>query len=196
VASEFVRYTPEIETIDPRLDDLLASIIDFWEKKGRESTKIEGTGRAVRGAHAKTFGVVRAEVDIVSDLAAPYAQGIYAVPGRHGALIRFSSASNHLGPDLLLGPVLGFAIKLFGVDGTKLVEEEPDAPTFDLVLKNSPVLIANTAKHYLFIQEIGNDSLSYLSRGKAGFHQLLTDFLTGKGTLEQSDWPGTNWAPS
>src|SRR5690242_3153922 len=102
MTAEFVRYAPEIETIDPNLDGLLKQIIDFWGKKGLESPKTEGTGRAVRGAHAKTFGVVRAEVDIVSDLAAPYAQGIYATPRRHGALIRFSSASNHLGPDMLL----------------------------------------------------------------------------------------------
>jgi hypothetical protein len=188
MTSEFVRYAPEIETIDPHLDELLKQIIDFWEQKGRESPKTEGTGRAVRGAHAKTFAVVKAEVEIVSDLAAPYAQGIYAMPGRHGALIRFSSASNHLGPDMLLGPVLGFAIKMFGIEGPKLVEDEPDSPTFDLVLKNSPTFIANTAKHYLFIEEIGNDSLNYLSRGKAGFHELLTDFVTGKGTLERSEW--------
>jgi hypothetical protein len=188
MTSEFVRYTPDIETIDPHLDELLKQIIDFWEKKGRESPKTEGTGRAVRGAHAKTFAVAKAEVEIIGDLAAPYAQGIYATPGRHGALIRFSSASNHLGPDLLLGPVLGFAIKMFGVEGPKLVEDEPNSPTFDLVLKNSPTFIANTAKHYLFIEQIGNDSLSYLSRGKPGFHELLADFVTGKGTLEQSEW--------
>ena len=48
---------------------------------------------------------------------AAYAQGIYAKPGRHGALIRFSSATNHLGPDAQLGPVLGFAMKIFDVDG-------------------------------------------------------------------------------
>ena len=74
-----------------------------------------GSGRAVRGAHAKTIGVVRAEVQILCEAPAPYAQGIYAKPGRHDALIRFSSASNHLGPDALLGPVLGFAIKIFDV---------------------------------------------------------------------------------
>ena len=135
----------------------MTQIIDFWEKKVRESPTTEGTGRAVRGAHAKTIGVVRAEVEILGDVPAPYAQGIYAKPGRHDALIRFSSASNHLGPDAQLGPVLGFAIKIFDVDGTKLVEDEPDATTFDLVLKNNPTFIANTAKHYLFIQEIGNN---------------------------------------
>src|SRR5690348_14967676 len=188
MTTEFVRYTPEIGTIDPHFDELLRQIIDFWEKKGRESPKTEGTGRAVRGAHAKTFGVAKAEVEILSGLPAPYAQGIYGTPGRHGALIRYSSASNHLGPDMLLGPVLGFAIKIFGVDGPKLVDDEPNAPTFDLVLKNSPTFIANTAKHYLFIEQIGNDSLSYLSRGKPGFHELLTDFVTGKGTLDRSDW--------
>jgi hypothetical protein len=67
-------------------------------RKGRAS------GRAVHGAHAKTLGVVKAEVEILGYVPAPYAQGIYAKPGRHGALIRFSSASNHLGPDAQLGP--------------------------------------------------------------------------------------------
>ena len=148
---EFVRYTPEIETIDPHIDELLAQIIDFWEKKGRESPRTEGTGRAVRGAHAKSFGVVKAEVEILADVPAAYAQGIYGVPGRHGALIRFSSTSGHLGTDAQLGPGLGFAIKIFDVDGQKLVEDEPDSSTFDLVLKNNPIFISNTARHYLFI---------------------------------------------
>jgi hypothetical protein len=104
MSSEFVRYTPEIETIDPQIDVLLAQIIDFWEKKGRESPRTEGTGRAVRGAHAKSFGLVKAEVEILADVPAAYAQGIYAKPGPHGALIRFSSTSSHLGTDAQVGP--------------------------------------------------------------------------------------------
>jgi hypothetical protein len=188
MSSDFVRYSPEIETIDPHIDEVLAQIIEWWEKKVRESPTTEGTGRAVRGAHAKSLGVVKAEVEILDDVPAAYAQGIYAEPGRHGALIRFSSASNHLGPDAHLGPVLGFAIKIFDVDGPKLVEDEPNATTFDLVMKNNPTFVANTAKHYLVLQEVGNDSAKYLARGKAGYHELLTDLLTGKGTFEQSDW--------
>jgi hypothetical protein len=185
---DFVRYSPEIETIDPNIDELLPRIIEFWEKAVQDSPRREGTGRAVRGAHAKTIGIVKATVEFLHDVPAAYAQGIYAKPGHHGALIRFSSASNHLGPDAHLGPVLGFAIKIFDIDGPKLVDDEPDSITFDLVLKNNPTFIANTARHYMFIQEIGNDSARYLARGKAGFHELLTDLLTGKGTLERSDW--------
>jgi hypothetical protein len=188
MSPEFVRYTPEIETIDPHIDELLEQIIDFVEKKGRESPRTEGTGRAVRAAHAKSFGLVKAEVEILADVPAAYAQGIYAKPGRHGALIRFSSTSGHMGTDAQLGPGLGFAIKIFDVDGPKLVEDEPDSTTFDLVLKNNPVFICNTAKHYLFIQEIVVDLPHYLAGGTAGFHKLLTDFLTGKGTLKQPDW--------
>ena len=188
MSPDFVRYSPAIETIDPNIEELTAQIVDFWEKTVRESPTREGAGRAVRGAHAKTLGVVRAAVEILGDVPAPYAQGIYAKPGRHDALIRFSSANNHLGPDAQLGPVLGFAIKIFDVDGTKLVEDEPDSSTFDLVLKNNPTFVASTAKHYVVLQEVGNDSIKYLARGKAGFRELLTDLLTGKGTFEQSDW--------
>jgi hypothetical protein len=88
----------------------------------------------------------------------------------------------------VLGPVLGFAIKIFDVDGRKLVDDEPDSTTFDLVLKNNPTFVASTAKHYVVLQEVGNDSIEYLARGKTGFRELLTDLLTGKGTFEQSDW--------
>jgi hypothetical protein len=188
MSSEFVRWAPGIETIDPHLDELLAQIIDFVERKGRESPRTEGTGRAVRGAHAKSFGLVKAEVELLADVPSAHAQGIYARPGRHGALIRFSSTSGHLGTDAQLGPGLGFAMKMFDVAGPKLVDDEPDSTTFDLVLKNSPVFICNTAKHYLFIEEITNDLPHYLAGGTPGFHKLLTDFLTGRGTLGQQDW--------
>jgi hypothetical protein len=188
MSPDFVRYSPEIETIDPNIDEVLAEIIAFWEKRGRESPSVEGSGRAVRGAHAKTYGLVKAEVEFLHSVPAPYAQGIYAEPGHHGALIRFSSASGHLGSDQLLGTGLGCALKIFDIAGPKLVDDEPDSPTFDLVLKNNPIFIANTARHYLRFQGIVDDTPTYLARGKAGFHQLLTDFLTGKGTLEQSDW--------
>jgi catalase len=184
----FIRYAPDIEKFDPDFDGLLQQIVAFWEKKGRESPASEGSGRAVRGAHAKTFGVVEAKVEFLDGLPGEYAQGIYAKPGQHGALIRFSSTSGHLGPDAHLGTGIGLAMKMFDIAGQKLMDEEPEATTFDLVLKNTPIFIANTARHYLFIEEVANDAPTYLARGVLGMHQLLSDFLTGKGTLQQPDW--------
>src|SRR5262245_19468816 len=165
---DFVRYTPEMETIDPNLDRLVEQIIGFWEEKDRESPAVEGGGRAVRGAHAKTFGVVIAEAQILHNVPPAYAQGIYARRCRHGALIRFSRASNHLGADATLGPIVGGALKIFDVPGSKLVEDEPDTGTFDLVLKSSPIFVVNTAKHYLVLQGVLNNQPQYLARGKAG----------------------------
>jgi hypothetical protein len=188
MSANFVRYSPDLESIDPDIEDYMTRIIDFWEKAVQDSPRREGTGQAVRGAHAKTFGVVRADVEIQGDVPAPYAQGIYSTPGRHGALIRLSSANNHLGPDAQLGPVLGFAMKIFDVEGHKLVDEEPDSTTFDLVLKNNPSFVANTARHYVVHEEITNDTGTYLARGKEGYRELLADLLTGKGTFEQKDW--------
>jgi hypothetical protein len=188
MSSEFVRYSDEIEVIDPDIDELTDQIIEWWEKKVDDSPKTEGTGKALRGAHSKSFGFVKAAVEFLRDVPAPYAQGIYATPGRHGVLMRFSSSAGHLGPDGQLGPGQGLAIKIFDVDGTKLVDDEPQSATFDLVLKNNPIFIANTARHYLITEGIVDDAGSYLARGKAGFHELLTDLLTGKGTFEQSDW--------
>ena len=135
-------------------------------KKGRESPTSEGPA-AVRGAHAKSFGVVRAEVDILADVPAAYAQGIYAKPGRHGDLIRFSSSSGISVRTPNWARVL-LRDQIFDVVGPKLVEDEPDAGTFDLVPKNNPIFIANTAKHYLFIRR-SSTTAAYLARGQMGF---------------------------
>ena len=43
MSSDFVRYSPEIETIDPDIEEYMARIIDFWEKTVRESPTREGT---------------------------------------------------------------------------------------------------------------------------------------------------------
>ena len=78
MSPDFVRYSPEIETIDPDIEELTAQIIEFWEKTVRESPTREGSGCALRGAHAKTLGVMKAEVEILGDVPEPYAQGIVA----------------------------------------------------------------------------------------------------------------------
>jgi len=85
----FIKYTPDVETADPRFDDNLQTVIAKTERYIAQSVTTEGTGRAVRDAHAKGYGLVRGEVEILDRLPAEYAQGIYATPGSHDALIRF-----------------------------------------------------------------------------------------------------------
>ena len=188
MSTQFVRYTPDIEAADPYFDENLQVVIDKLEEYIAGSVTTEGTGRAVRDAHAKGYGVVKAEVEILGQLPAEYAQGIYAVPGRHGALIRFSNGEPHPGPDVLLGPVAGMALKIFDINGPTLLEDEPDTGTFDYATINAPVFFCNTVGHYLFIKDLFIEAGQYFAQGRQGQHRFFRDWVTGKGTLEEDQW--------
>jgi hypothetical protein len=81
MSPSFVKYTPDIETADPGFDESLRIVIGRTEQYIAQSVTSEGTGRAVRDAHAKGYGLVRGEVEILGQLPAEYAQDIYATPG-------------------------------------------------------------------------------------------------------------------
>ena len=184
----FVKYTPDVETADPGFDENLQTVIAKTERYIAASVTAEGTGRAVRDAHAKGYGLVRGEVEILDQIPAEYAQGIYVTPGKHDALIRFSNGSPHAGADARLGGATGLALKIFGIDGPTLVEDEPDTGTFDYANINAPVFFCNTVEHYLFIQDLFIGAPGYFARGAAGRHDFYKDFVTGKGTLDQDHW--------
>src|SRR5215472_2931076 len=188
MSPSFVKYTPDIEAADPGFDENLQIVIGRTEQYIAQSAATEGTGRAVRDAHAKGYGLVRGEVEILDQLPAEYAQGIYAMPGKHDALVRFSNGSPHAGADARLGGATGLALKIFDVDGPTLLEDEPDTHTFDYANINAPIFFCNTVEHYLFIQQLFVEAQAYLAQGPAGRHRFYTDFLTGKGTLDQEHW--------
>ena len=188
MSTPFVKYTPDVETADPGFDENLQTVIAKTERYIAASVTAESTGRAVRDAHAKGYGLVRGEVEILDQIPAEYAQGIYATPGKHDALIRFSNGSPHAGADARLGGATGLALKIFGIDGPTLVEDEPDTGTFDYANINAPVFFCNTVEHYLFIQDLFIGAPGYFARGAAGRHDFYKDFVTGKGTLDQDHW--------
>src|SRR5437879_3894065 len=188
MSTPFIKYTPDIEAADPRFDETLQTVIAKTEQYIAGSAAREGTGRAVRDAHAKGYGLVRAEVEILDRLPAEYAQGIYAKPRRHDALIRFSNGSPHAGADARLGGATGLALKMFGIDGPTLVEDEPDAHTFDYANIDAPIFFCNTVEHYLFIQELFIETPIYFAQGALGRHRFFKDFVTGKGTLDPDQW--------
>ena len=188
MTSGFVPYTPDIEVAEPQFDEHLKVVIDKAEDYVARSATADGPSGAVRDAHAKGYGLVRGEVEILDGLPAEYAQGIYATPGRHGALIRFSNGSPHAGADVRLGTSVGMALKMFGIDGPTLLEDEPDTHTFDYTCINGPIFFCNTLEHYLFFQDLFLQASTYFAQGRPGTHRFLTDFVTGKGTFEQEDW--------
>lgn len=91
-----------------------------------------------RDAHAKTHGMVKAQLIVEAGLPEELSQGIFAEEKTYDALVRFSSSSQIVTPDLVQQPH-GMAIKVLGVDGPKLMEGHEDATTQDFVMINAPI---------------------------------------------------------
>jgi hypothetical protein len=194
VSQSFVRYSPDVEHIEPDFEQTLQQVLDDMKQHMRGSLKTEGIGLVVRNAHAKGYGLARGEVEILGGLQSEYSQGIYARPGRHETLVRFSNGTNHVGGDRFLGPITGIGLKIFGIDGNTLLEDEPGSHTFDYALINHPVFFVNTVAHYVFIQSVFADlglppaaNLTPEER-QAALHRVLYNFVTGKGTLPPEQW--------
>src|SRR6185369_4038623 len=194
MTQNFVRYSPDVEQTEPDYERTLQTVLDAMKQHMRGSREAEGIGRVVRDAHAKGYGLARGEVEILSGLPDVYAQGIYANAGRHEAMVRFSNGTNHVGDDRFRGPIVGIGIKMFGIEGRTLLEDEPDSHTFDYALINHPTFFVNTLKHYVFIQSlfknIGTAPPPNVSPAEkeAAIHQFLYNWVTGKGTLPPEEW--------
>jgi hypothetical protein len=190
---QFVRYSPEVERADPNFERALQTAIEDIKRYISSSRESSGGARAVRDAHAKGYGLACGEVEILEGVPGEYAQGIYARPGRHEAIVRFSNGSHRTGADALLGNVCGLGMKIFGIDGRTLLEDEPDSHTFDYAMINYPIFFANTVEHYVFIHELvlateppPADESPEMARDRS--HQFLHDFLTGRGQLPPEQW--------
>lgn len=191
---EFLRYSPAVEREEPDFDRNLQTVLQGMKAHMASSLKAEGIGRVVRDAHAKGYGLARAEVEILGSLPEAYAQGIYAKPGRHEALLRFSNGTNHTGADRFLGAGTGIGLKLFDIDGPTLLEDEPDTRTFDYAMINNPTFFINTLAHYVFIQglfgHVGTvpPPNEKPEEKRAKMYRFLHDWVTGNGTLAPEDW--------
>ncbi len=194
VEPQFVRFSPEVERADPNFEQALQTVVERTKQYIEGSVEAEGIGQAVRDAHAKGYGLVRGEVEILGQLPPEYAQGIYATPGRHEALIRFSNGSPHTGADARMGNAVGMGLKLFGIAGPTLLEDESDSGTFDYAMINHPIFFVNTVEHYVFIQQLflqagaAPPANETPAMAKARFHRYLYNYLTGMGTLPPEEW--------
>jgi hypothetical protein len=192
--TEFVRYSPGIEAPDPNFDTALQTVLEDLRKQVTASPKLDGAGVALRNAHAKGYGLARGEVEILGGLPPEYAQGIYAKPGRHEAMVRFSNGQPHFSIDRVLGAVCGIGLKIFGIEGKKLLEDEADSTTFDYAMINYPIFFANTVEHYIFVLRVGAAATApppvteLPQERRARIARFLHDFVTGQGTLDPENW--------
>lgn len=160
-SSESIAY-PEVDTVlgeklQPNEDVLAQNIAQVIEKSIREQY---AAGNALRDAHPKAHGCVRAEFHVSKNIPAQFAKGVFIPDQSYQAWIRFSNASNDASSADIDKDARGIAIKLLGVSGTKILESEKQATTQDFIMINHPVFFANDAKRYLsFINDVNSHNM-------------------------------------
>ncbi|OBY74614.1 catalase family protein [Acinetobacter gyllenbergii] len=116
-------------------------------------------GHAQRDAHPKAHGCVWAEFHVSKSLPTNLAQGIFIPDKTYSAWIRFSNASRDATQADDKKDARGMAIKILGVPGKKIMENDDQAMTQDFIMINYPVFFVNEAHRYLsFIENVNSES--------------------------------------
>src|SRR5665213_3554876 len=111
-------------------EDITALMSRFTEQR------YSGGRTAERAGNTKTYGVVRAECEIFADIPAAMRHGVFAEPHTYPAWIRFGGPGPLSPPDVEDSGILSMSIKLMGVPGPKLMDDE--RLTQDLLMISSP----------------------------------------------------------
>ncbi len=153
---------PEIDTVlgeklQPNEELLTQNIAQVIEKSIREQYT---AGNALRDAHPKAHGCVRADFHVSKNIPAQFAKGMFIPDRSYQAWIRFSNASNDASNADIKKDARGIAIKILGVSGQKILESEKQATTQDFIMINHPVFFANDAKRYLsFMNDVNSHNM-------------------------------------
>jgi hypothetical protein len=105
----------------------------------RQREVSQGTdGRVRRALHTKLHAGLMAEFQVLPDLPEQARFGVFLEPRTFPAVVRFSNGESSNKPDKELQP-RGIAIKLVGVPGPKLLEDQKDAVTQDFLATSHSV---------------------------------------------------------
>lgn len=108
-------------------DEITTAIKDAMSRY----TEREYQGRiAERAGNTKTYGVVRGEFRVLDNIPANYKHGIFANAKTYPAWIRFGGPGPASPPDIADSGILSIGIKLMGVPGDKLLDDEKATQDF------------------------------------------------------------------
>ncbi|MBS1799085.1 MAG: catalase family protein [Acidobacteria bacterium] len=118
-------------------------------------------GAFERGGNTKTHGIVRADFTVHDGLPAQLRHGIFAEPRTYKAWVRFSGPGPYITPDIDDVGFMSMSVKLMGVPGPKLMDEEKF--TQDLLAVSAPVFVSPdaSANAQLQVESLRNAQVFY-----------------------------------
>ena len=175
-----VHYTPELEVPGAEEAEAIEAVVR--DLRSIQETTSRDYGHAVRGVHAKGQALVRGQLRIHDHLPPDLAHGLFAVPGEHEAILRFSTNPGDVLDDAISVP-RGLAIKIFGVEGERL-PDAPETDTQDLLLANGPAFGAPDARafhHLLRLLSLSTDRAESMKKALSWTLGEIQRALTATG---------------
>jgi len=171
------------EKLLPNEEAFLDSIIDSFRT---QMSLLWKPGKFERGGNTKTHGIVRGEFIVHDNLPAELRHGIYAESRTFPAWVRFSGPGPYITPDIDDVGFMSISIKLMGVPGPKLMDEEKF--TQDMFGVSTPTFVTADTK--------SNADLQHWSYKNASlFHFLNFKAPHVLDLIMQSLWLKTQSSP-
>jgi len=171
------------EKLLPNEEAFLDSIIDSFRT---QMSLLWKPGKFERGGNTKTHGIVRGEFIVHDNLPVELRHGIYAESRTFPAWVRFSGPGPYITPDIDDVGFMSISIKLMGVPGPKLMDEEKF--TQDMFGVSTPTFVTpdTIANAQLQIESVKNATILYF----VNFHRShILDLVM------QSLWTKTQSSP-
>jgi hypothetical protein len=121
-----------------------ASLDTIIEEFTAQMNRLWRPGYFERGGNTKTHGIVRAEFVVRDDLPEHMRRGIFAEPKTYRAWVRFSGPGPYVTPDIDDVGFMSMSIKLMGIPGPKLLDDEEH--TQDLLGVSTPTFVTPNTK--------------------------------------------------
>ncbi|MET0281143.1 MAG: catalase family protein [Steroidobacteraceae bacterium] len=187
-----VPYSPQVEELQEDEAGVVAELNATFDTILEKTS--EDYGHAVRAVHAKAHGVLGGSFSIEPALPPELAQGMFASPGTHEAIVRISTNPGDILDDAIALP-RGLALKVLGVAGERLAGAAGESQ--DFVMVNGPTFMVPTAKKFAGNLKLLARTTDKAPHAKVALSKVLQVVNSALGAvgLESSTLGGLGGAP-
>jgi len=164
-------------------EESLDSIIETFATYMRQSYR---PGEYQRGGNTKTHGIVHGEFIVRDDVPERMRHGVFAKPHKYPVWVRFSGPGPDMPKDIEDVGFVSCAIKLMGVPGAKILDDEKF--TQDFISVCTPTFVTPDINANALLQV-------HVLRGTPAFYFFTTGFSHFLDFLMQGLWNETQTSP-